>query len=80
MVLNDRLTKYGIYREIWTGKIILEVIKQRWGIWLPLSCFQFTEEGSVITDLEQLLQALARFDAITIYASREFMIRRCNTN
>jgi hypothetical protein len=32
MVLNDRPTKYGIEREIWTGKIIAFVIKQRWGV------------------------------------------------
>jgi transposase len=37
MVLNDRPTKYGIDREIWTGKIIVEVIKQRWGVDLRTS-------------------------------------------
>lgn len=37
MVLNDRPTKYGIDREIWTGKIIAFVIKQRWGIELKTS-------------------------------------------
>ena len=37
MVLNDRPTKYGIDREIWTGKIIVEVIKQRWGVDLKTS-------------------------------------------
>jgi transposase len=37
MVLNDRPTKYGIDREIWTGKIIAEVIKQRWGVDLKTS-------------------------------------------
>ncbi|MGB7894059.1 MAG: IS630 family transposase, partial [Microcoleus sp.] len=37
MVLNDRPTKYGIDREIWTEKIIAFVIKQRWGIELKTS-------------------------------------------
>jgi transposase len=37
MVLNDRPTKYGIDREIWTGKIIAFVIKQRWGVDLKTS-------------------------------------------
>ena len=37
MVLNDRPTKYGIDREIWTGKIIVEVIKERWGVDLKTS-------------------------------------------
>jgi transposase len=37
MVLNDRPTRYGIDREIWTGKIIAEVIKQRWGVDLKTS-------------------------------------------
>ena len=37
MVLNDRPTKYGIDREIWTGKIIGEVIKERWGVDLKTS-------------------------------------------
>ena len=37
MVLNDRPTKYGIDREIWTGKIIAEVIKQRWKVDLKTS-------------------------------------------
>ena len=37
MVLNDRPTKYGIDREIWTGKIIGFVIKQRWGVDLKTS-------------------------------------------
>ena len=37
MVLNDKPTKYGIDREIWTGKIIVEVIKQRWGVDLKTS-------------------------------------------
>ena len=37
IVLNDRPTKYGIDREIWTGKIIAFVIKQRWGIELKTS-------------------------------------------
>jgi transposase len=32
MLLNERPTKYGIEREIWTGKIIAEVIKQRWKV------------------------------------------------
>ena len=37
MVLNDRPTKYGIDREIWIGKIIVEVIKERWGVDLKTS-------------------------------------------
>ena len=37
MVLNDSPTKYGIDREIWTGKIIAEVIKQRWRVDLKRS-------------------------------------------
>ena len=37
MVLNDRPTKYGIDREIWTGKIIVEVIKKKWGVDLKTS-------------------------------------------
>jgi transposase len=37
MVLNDRPTKYGIDREIWTGKIIAFVIKQRWRVDLKTS-------------------------------------------
>jgi transposase len=37
MVLNDRPTKYGIDREIWTGKIIAFVIKQRWEVDLKTS-------------------------------------------
>lgn len=37
MVLNDRPTKYGIDREIWTEKIIAFVIKQRWGVDLKTS-------------------------------------------
>jgi transposase len=37
MVLNERPSKYGIDREIWTGKIIAAVIKQRWEIDLKTS-------------------------------------------
>jgi transposase len=37
MVLNDRPTKYGIDREIWTGKNLVSVIKQRWGVDLKTS-------------------------------------------
>lgn len=37
MVLKERPTKYGIEREIWTGKIIAEVIKKRWGVELKTS-------------------------------------------
>ena len=37
MVLNDRPTKYGIDREIWTGKNLAFVIKQRWGVDLKTS-------------------------------------------
>ena len=37
MVLNDRPTKYGIDREIWTGRTIAFVIKQKWGVDLKTS-------------------------------------------
>jgi len=37
MLLNERPTKYGIDREIWTGNIIAFVIKQRWGVELKTS-------------------------------------------
>ena len=37
MVINDRPTKYGIDREIWTGKNLAFVIKQRWGVDLKTS-------------------------------------------
>jgi transposase len=37
MLLNERPTKYGIDREIWTGNIIAEVIKQRWEVELKTS-------------------------------------------
>jgi transposase len=37
MVLNERPSKYGIEREIWTGKIIAAVIKQRWELELKTS-------------------------------------------
>ena len=37
MLLNERPTKYGIDREIWTGNIIAEVIKQRWKVNLKTS-------------------------------------------
>lgn len=32
MLLGNRPTDYGIDRQIWTGKIIVEVIKQRWDV------------------------------------------------
>ena len=32
MLLENRPTDYGIDRQIWTGKIIAEVIKQRWDV------------------------------------------------
>lgn len=34
MLLEERPTDYGIDRQIWTGKIIIEVINQRWNIQL----------------------------------------------
>ena len=37
MLLEERPTKYGIDREIWTGNIIAEVIKQRWEVDLKTS-------------------------------------------
>ena len=37
IVLNDRPTKYGIDRKIWTRKIIAFVIKQRWEVDLKTS-------------------------------------------
>ena len=37
MVIDDRPTKYGIDREIWTGKNLAFVIKQRWGVDLKTS-------------------------------------------
>ena len=37
MLLEERPTKYGIDREIWTGNIIAEVIKQRWEVELKTS-------------------------------------------
>jgi transposase len=37
MLLNERPTKYGIDREIWTGNIIAFVIKQKWEVELKTS-------------------------------------------
>lgn len=37
MLLNERPSKYGIAREIWTGKIIAAVIKQQWEVDLKTS-------------------------------------------
>ena len=37
MLLNERPTKYGIDREIWTGSIIAEAIEQRWKVELKTS-------------------------------------------
>ncbi|MEG5067506.1 winged helix-turn-helix domain-containing protein [Microcoleus sp. B3-A4] len=37
MILEDKPTKYGIDREIWTGKIMPAVIKQRWKVELKTS-------------------------------------------
>jgi transposase len=37
MILNERPTKYGIDREIWTGDIISEVINQLWDVELKSS-------------------------------------------
>jgi transposase len=34
MILEKKPTDYGIDRQIWTGKIILEVIHQKWNIQL----------------------------------------------
>ena len=32
MLLENKPTDYGIERQIWTGKIIVEVIKHRWNV------------------------------------------------
>ena len=32
MLLENKPTDYGVDRQIWTGKIIAEVIKQRWDV------------------------------------------------
>lgn len=32
MLLEQKPTDYGIDRQIWTGKILIEVIHQRWGV------------------------------------------------
>jgi transposase len=32
MLLEKKPTEYSIDRQIWTGKIIIEVIRARWGI------------------------------------------------
>lgn len=32
MLLENKPTDYGVDRQIWTGKIIVGVIKQRWGV------------------------------------------------
>ncbi len=37
MILEEKPTKYGIDREIWTGKIMAAVIKQRWKVDLKTS-------------------------------------------
>ena len=37
MILNERPNKYGIDREIWTGEIIIEIIKKKWGVDLKTS-------------------------------------------
>ncbi|MBD1826059.1 helix-turn-helix domain-containing protein [Microcoleus sp. FACHB-61] len=37
MILEEKPTKYGIDREIWTGKIRAAVIKQRWKVELKTS-------------------------------------------
>ncbi|MFN3927713.1 MAG: winged helix-turn-helix domain-containing protein [Pseudanabaenaceae cyanobacterium] len=34
MLLEAKSTDYGIDRQIWTGKIILEIIQRKWGIGL----------------------------------------------
>jgi transposase len=34
MLLEQKPTDYGIDRQIWTGKSIIEVVNQRWGIQL----------------------------------------------
>lgn len=34
MLLEQKPTDYGIARYIWTGKIISQVIQQKWGITL----------------------------------------------
>jgi transposase len=37
MILTERPSKYGIEREIWTGKIIAAVIREEWGVELKTS-------------------------------------------
>ena len=37
MILEEKPTKYGIDREIWTEKIMAAVIKQRWKVGLKTS-------------------------------------------
>jgi transposase len=32
MLVENKPTDYGIERQIWTGKNIVEVIKQRWDV------------------------------------------------
>jgi transposase len=32
IILEKKPTDYGIDRQIWTGKIIIEVINQKWGV------------------------------------------------
>lgn len=45
MILNERPTKYGIDREIWTGDIISAVIKQLWDVDLKTSrIYEILEE------------------------------------
>ena len=34
MLLENKPIDHGIGRQIWTGKIIAEVIKQRWDVYL----------------------------------------------
>ena len=47
MLLENKPTDYGIGRQIWTEKIIAEVIKQRWDVYLEDSCIYtiFKEVG-----------------------------------
>ena len=45
IILNERPTKYGIDREIWTGDIMSAVIKQLWNVDLKTSrIYEILEE------------------------------------
>jgi hypothetical protein len=42
MLLEQKPTDYGMDRYIWTGKIISQVIQQRWGITSKERCGQLS--------------------------------------